>query len=309
MKWYFILLIAVGAVGVIMFVGLCLYLARFVARPHHQSLADVRQRDEGVAAFKPLWQQYDRSAKKSYLIASYDGCQLQAEFIPAVTTSKHYVIISHGYSANRMGSVKYAMMFVSLGYNAVIYDNRGHGSNRNEPTTMGLKESRDLIAVIEDTRKRCGFDIIIGLHGESMGSGLQIMALKYHPAVRFIVNDCGYADLVNVLQGGLRSIFKLPVWLVGPASLLCRLMYGYRFEQCRPIDQLKDNQIPICFIHGQDDDFITSDNSVRMQKETAGYSQLHLIPKAAHAQSVYVDYPGYCAIVKAFTDRVDPRQD
>ena len=56
---------------------------------------------------------------------------------------------------------KPASVFRRVGYNCVIYDDRRHGENEKTVTTFGLKESKDLLAVIRDTRERFGKDIMM----------------------------------------------------------------------------------------------------------------------------------------------------
>ena len=72
----------------------------------------------------------------------------------------------------------------------------------------------------------------------------------------------------------------------------------------RPIDSLAENEIPILFIHGAEDSFILPEHSERMQKETKGYSELHLIPGAAHAASILTAPAEYKGIVAAFLEHI-----
>lgn len=283
--------------------GLSYLLAARVSRPGWNSPEEIRSR----LVKADLLGDFDALPKEEYSVRSFDGYKLHTIFLPAASPSDRYVICSHGYTINYYGSVPYALLFHSLGFHCVIYDSRGHGCNPRTDCTMGVVESRDLIAQIEDCFRRRGPDIRIGLHGESMGSGLQIMALRCRPDIRFIINDCGYADLVNVLAGKLRSEMKLPGWLVYPASLSCRLRFGYSFTAVRPIDQLRENTVPICFIHGDRDSFISCENSVRMQAATKGLSELHLIPGAEHAESLLTNRDEYRRIIESFLQRIDMR--
>ena len=276
-------------------------LASYVALPRCISLADSRA-IENKAGFL---RDYDALPKTEYTIASFDGYVLHAECVPAAVPSRRWVILSHGYTYSRYGSVKYMQLFRSLGYNAVLYDDRRHGLNAKTVCTMGISESRDLLAVIRDTYTRYGKDIFLGLHGESMGSGLEIMALGQRPDVRFVVNDCGYATLLPVLEGQLRQRFHLPGWLAYPASAACRLLYGYAFTRVRPVDSLAGCTVPICFLHGEEDAFIPKSHSEQMQAATAGYSELHLFPGAGHAMSYASNEARYWKIVSAFVRRVE----
>lgn len=66
-------------------------------------------------------------AKEVYTVSSYDGYVLHAEYIETDPQSKKFVIISHGYTYTRYGSYKYVYLFQKLGFNCIIYDDRGHG--------------------------------------------------------------------------------------------------------------------------------------------------------------------------------------
>lgn len=290
-----LILVIIAVIGYIAY-----RLAEYMVHPAYISLEKAKQ----VLEEQGLWEAYDAFSKEMYQVTSYDGYELSTVYIPAEMASKNYVIITHGYTYNRYGSVKYVMMFRKLGYNCIIYDNRGHGENPHVNCTMGLIESKDLIEMIRDTYERYGKDIYLGLHGESMGSGLEIMALRYHPDVQFIVNDCGYGKLIEVLKHKAKQLFHMPAWMVYIASVVCKVVYGYSFQEVEPMKYLVDNTIPICFMHGKADDFIDYQQSVWMDEATKGYHELHLFEGADHAQSIDVDPDGYSAIVEQFLETI-----
>lgn len=275
-------------------------LAAYVAKPRYTSLEKAKK----IAEDGGFWREYDKMEKEETEIASYDGYRLKAFYVPAPENSGKYVIISHGYTYNRYGSLRYLHMFRSFGFNCLIYDNRGHGANPRTKCTMGVRESKDLLQVIDWMYDRFGDKITLGLHGESMGSGLQVMALKEKPRVKFVVNDCGYADLMGVLKHNIGSTLHLPKCFCYLASAACRVIFGYSFTGVRPIDSLGENTVPVCFMHGAADDFIPCSHSERMHRAMTAYSELHLFPGAAHGLSIDSDEEGYCRIVKEFLDKI-----
>lgn len=301
MKIVLILLPVLAVLALLFFSG----LAVFVVHPRRHTLESSRRAEEKHGVFGD----FDSLKSIPYLIISHDGYELHAEFFSAPEPSNKYVILSHGYTYTRYGSVKYLHQFRRLGYNCIIYDDRGHGENIHTKCTLGLRESEDLMAVIADTYARFGSGIYLGLHGESMGSALQITALRYHPDVKFIVNDCGFADLISVLRHKVKHDYGLPCWVVYPASVMSRILFGYAFTEVRPIDSLTDNQIPICFVHGLADDFIDCDHSRRMQAATKGYSELHLFEGADHAQCMASDPERYFRMLSNFLRKVESKQE
>ncbi|MCR5355982.1 MAG: alpha/beta hydrolase, partial [Lachnospiraceae bacterium] len=169
--------------------------------------------------------------------------------------------------------------------------------------TFSICESVDLDLLIKDTRKRYPDAKVLGLHGESLGGATTIAVLKYSPEVDFAVDDCGFAEIISVMKGGLRGM-HIPTWMVYPASVCSRVMYGYSFKEMRPIDALENNKVPILFIHGSDDTFILPDHSERMSRETKGYSELYFIKGAAHAASILTDPEEYRKYVGGFLEKV-----
>ena len=76
------------------------------------------------------------------------------------------------------------------------------------------------------------------------------------------------------------------------------------FGKVSPEESLYDNEIPVCFIHGEDDNFIPCSQSQRMHKINKGYSELHTFPKADHAQSLDSDVERYEDILRDFVAKV-----
>ena len=299
MRYAMIAIIVVLVLSVLCLI-LALRLASFVMTGVRQTLDD---------AMKWQSERYDTSfyndlAHTDYTVKSYDGYELHARLLLCPNHSGRYVIISHGYTDNRIGSLKYAKMYIALGYSCILYDLRGHGLNRKTFTTYGIREGKDIAELVKDTRRRCSDAVRLGLHGESLGAASTITSLQYKPEVDFVVADCGFSDIDNVLRKGYRSA-GAPVLLVDIANLGAKLRYHYSLDSMRPIDSLPDNEIPILFIHGADDTFITPKNSEDMAKSTKGYSELHMIDGAGHAESMLNQPEEYEKIVSEFLKKTE----
>ncbi|MCR4797804.1 MAG: alpha/beta hydrolase [Lachnospiraceae bacterium] len=242
---------------------------------------------------------YEGLQKEDYTVEGDGGYKLHVQYLQNPLKTDKYMIISHGYTDNRMGSLKYAAMYLDLGYHCIIYDLRGHGKNESAPTTYGILEAKDLLCLIKDTKNRYKDLRILGLHGESLGSATTLTCLKYKPQVDFVVADCGFSDLENVLRGGFQSA-HLPAFFLRAASLGMKMRFHYALEEMRPIDALSDNTLPILFLHGASDDFILPKNSKDMAEVTKGYKEIHLIEGAGHAESVLHAPKEYRTYVEAY---------
>ena len=60
---------------------------------------------------------YEKVEKFEYTIRGYKDYILHAELLKCPTASDRYMIISHGYTDNRRGSLKYAKMYLDMGFN------------------------------------------------------------------------------------------------------------------------------------------------------------------------------------------------
>lgn len=283
--------------GLLMAVGF--YFASYAVNGKRQTLEEARAWQE--AHYDLSW--YDGLEKTDYTVESDDGYALHAQFLRNPEPTDKYIIISHGYTDNRFGALKYGGIYLNLGYNLVVYDLRGHGLNEPTHCTYSIRERRDLASIIADTRKRHPDARVLGLHGESLGAATSVAVLGLKPEVDFVVADCGFAEIVPVLEGGVKAM-KLPTAIVSVASLCAKLRYGHGFGEMRPIDSLADNTVPILFIHGAADTFITPDHSARMQAATKGASELRLIEGAAHAASVLTAPGEYAQCVEGFLNRL-----
>lgn len=273
--------------------GFC--MAKYSMTGKRQTLEEARAWQE--EHYDLSW--YDPLKKKEYTVTSYDGYVLHAQFLKNPGDTSRYILISHGYTDNRFGALKYAYMYLEQGFNVIIYDLRGHGLNEPTFCTYSVRERKDLLALIQDSRERYQNMTLFGIHGESLGAATSIAVLEEKPQIDFVVADCGFSEIFSVLRGGLKGM-HLPGFLVNVASLCAKISYGYSFSQMRPIDSLKENRIPILFIHGAEDSFILPEHSEKMKAVTKGYAELHLIEGAGHALSIITDPEAYREYVNKF---------
>ena len=295
------ILLMIICILVVCFLGFSFWLPSYVMTGRRQTI------DE---AWKWQSDHYDTSyyndlKKTEYIVKGFEDYELHTHFLENPVSTDKYIILSHGYTDNHIGTLKYVKMYLDLGFNCVIYDLRGHGENATTFTTYGICEAQDLKAIIEDTRTRYGNMSVLGLHGESLGAATSVTVLKYKPEVDFVVADCGFSDIVNVLRKAYTDN-HVPAFFVDVANVTGKMRYHYSLLEMRPVDSLDDNQIPILFIHGSDDTFIVPDNSRTMSERTAGYSEVHLIPGATHAASVLTDPESYNGYVTKFLNEHVP---
>ena len=137
-----------------------------------------------------------------------------------------------------------------------------------------------------------------------MGAATSLMVLSKKPKVDFVVADCGFSNLYDLIYKAY-DIAKTP-FVLPSVNTAMKLRYGYDMKNTSPKDALVGNEVPVCFIHGEADTFILPENSQVNKAATAGYSELHLVPNAAHAQSREVlGEAEYRSIISNFLKNID----
>lgn len=281
MKWIKRIGIAVAIFTVLSYVIASVYLASSIVRPQTLTLAqeETWEKEHG------MWRDFDTYEKSHYTVNASHGYQLHVTWVKAANpSSDKYVIITHGFRSNRHGAMKYVESYRRLGYHTILYDVRGHGDNAPSTVTLGKQEAMDLMALIDDTYKRYGQAIYLGLHGESMGSSITLHALQYHPHVQFVVADSGFTNLYQLLQEGYEAN-HLSLLLPG-VNWAAKVIYGVDMAQTSAIDAVKSNStIPVTFVHGGSDRFIFPKHSQLLADANETEDNVFIVDGAKHAES------------------------
>ena len=285
------------AVLVVLMIAAGFFIASLIMAVKPCTLAEGRAWQEQEEHVDLSW--YDPLEKMDYTVTSYDGYILHAQFLKNPGDTNRFVIISHGNTGNRFGSMKYAAMYLEKGFNVIVYDLRGHGVNEPTFCTYSIRERKDLLAMILDSRERYPDASLFGIHGESLGAATSIAVLEEKPPVDFVVADCGFSDILPVLKAKAAEMHA-PGFLFDLASVCVRIRFGYSISRMRPIESLNNNTIPILFLHGADDRFSPPEHSERMKEATKGYAEMHLFPGAGHAKSILTDPKAYGEYVASF---------
>lgn len=301
MKFINKLAIGVVVLAVLAYLGFSYTLAKSIVMPKTLTLEEERKWIEE----HNLLGDFDSYDKQDYQIKTYNSSKeytINAQFIKYPEESNKYVIITHGFGSNRNGSIKYVNVYRKLGYNIIIYDVRGHGLNEKTPVSLGNFESEDLYWIIQDTYVRYGEDIYLGLHGESMGSAISLSVLKDNPTIQFVVADCGFSNLYDLIYSSYKD--NNTDLLIYGVNAMTSLVYGVDMKKTSPMDAFYDNEVPILFIHGEDDSFIKPENSKIMFEKNESRDELHIIPNAQHAESrATLGIDEYAKIIEDFLNK------
>ena len=196
-------------------------------------------------------------------------------------------------------------MFLKRGFAVFIYDHRNHGLSGGKNTSYGYYEKFDLKKCTDWIYDKVGKDIIVGLHGESMGAGVALQNIAIDQRIKFCIDDCGYSDAQDLFVHRLKkdyNIKKIP--LVKLASIISKMRVGLEFKDVSPITTLP-KQIPILFIHGEEDDYVPTFMCKQMYSVKNGYKEIYIATGAGHAEAYWKNKVEYEKKVDGFLKAIN----
>ena len=303
MDWWIILLIVLGSllllaiIGYLCFIiGISSMMCNKICTPKHYK--DQADKDKEFASLGTI-DGIDEYQRTPIEFIMPDGYVIHGDY--SLNNKKKFVICMHGHTSNRHGQVKYAYAFYRLGYSLVFYDHRSHGDNQRDYITMGYREHFDAIEVIKQVRAKFGEDIEIGLFGCSMGGATALMCLKETQDLSFVVSDCGFASLEELVREICINHKSIP-WMFLPwTNLFIKKRFHFSFKDARPIDAVKENNnVPVLFIHGQKDDFVFPINAELLYNACASKKRIELFENANHCGSVTINKERYYKVIEEF---------
>lgn len=262
----------------------------------------ILDRELTAGRFRP--EDFESLAKQDVTIVSPFGYKIKALLVEP-HQSNRYIIIAHGVTENKVNSIKYMNLFLKRGFNAVIYDHRRHGESEGKTTSYGHYEKFDLKAVVDWLKKEKGPNLLLGIHGESMGAATMLLyAGMLEDGADFYIADCSFSSLQDQVRYQLKKYMKLPGSLIIPiGNLFLRLRDKYWITDVSPISVIDQIQHPILFIHSKKDDYILPSMTEKLFAKKQGPKMLFLAENGRHAQSLNENAADYEKAIDEFLEK------
>ncbi|MBI5031508.1 MAG: alpha/beta fold hydrolase [Chloroflexi bacterium] len=219
---------------------------------------------------------------------SSDGVPLKGWFIsPSPASDAATLVFVHGLGSNRADLLKEAMMMVSQGYGALLFDLRNHGTSGGSISTLGFYEANDVRGAVLYLLSRPDVNPDrVGLVGHSMGGVAVLRAAARLPQIKAIVTESVFTSLEDNIVQGIIARTGLPPFPFAPFMVwLGERITGLRINQIRPIDDVtRIAPCPVLFVHGEQDTTVRVSNSVKLFEACHYPKGLYLIRHATHAE-------------------------
>ena len=240
---------------------------------------------------------------KEAVVTSYDGLRLFGKCYIA-SADAPWLIMLHGYRSGAerdfCGGLKFG---IDSGFNVLLVDQRAHGKSEGKCLTFGIKERYDCLTWINYVISQAGGSCKIALYGMSMGAATVLMAAgsELPKNVACIVADCGYTSPKAIIKKVIREM-HYPVFPTYAIVRLGGMLFGgFDIEEYSAVQAMEKCDIPVLFIHGDDDRFVPCDMGRENHRHCrAEGKKLLIVPNAGHGMSYMSDKNAYLGTVSEF---------
>lgn len=218
--------------------------------------------------------------------------------------AKRIVIAVHGWRSSwsrDFGII--SRFFDELDCNVLYVEQRGQNASGGQYMTFGIHERYDCRGWVRWVNKTVNSEHLpIYLAGVSMGASTVLMASgqKLPDNVKGIISDCAFTSphdiWAYVIKEKMRLTYRIRSYVVN--DMLKRKAKIQ--EHYSTIDAMKENSVPVLFVHGTSDNLVPVDMTYRNYLACAARKTLLVVPGADHAISCYVDPDRYLAALREF---------
>ena len=209
-----------------------------------------------------------------------DGIKLLGRYYDK--QSDKTMLFVHGYQSNAFNNFSAVMMDVlDQGFNVLLIDQRAHGESGGHFTTMGHREKDDLMQWIEHAEGKNGVEHIF-IYGISMGATTIGYASEHIQSskVKGLVMEAGFTCFYDELDGSLGQVFMRKaamnyIYLSAKSFLKADIKQSIE-------GSLKNNKIPVLFLHGDVDKDVSIDFTKRCFSVCAAPKKMVTVEGAEH---------------------------
>jgi pimeloyl-ACP methyl ester carboxylesterase len=241
-------------------------------------------------------------------LTASDGVRIAGWYIPAGNgnATAATVVLAHGNGKTKSEMLSWAEP-LHAEYNLVLFDFRNHGQSSGTLTTVGVREVRDLQAIV-DWLEQTKSPPSIAVLGVSMGGVAAIDEAATDKRVSAVILDSTHATLVGALQRELESR-GLPLALPGALSILMGglLRTGEDLSIADPVQAIAEiGERPVLIVEAGEDDAVgpnDGDDLKHAAPDDGARVELKDCPRAKHGGSVETCSADYASWVLGFLNR------
>jgi uncharacterized protein len=229
-------------------------------------------------------------ATSSLRLDGTNGIKLGAWYCPGAS-DKPLVILFHGYSGEKTGTLPEAKAFLKMGLSVLLVDFRGSGDSSESYTTVGFDEAEDVAAAVRYARANLPQRVLV-LYGQSMGAAAVLRSVS-SCGVRpdAIVVEAVFDKMLNTVRHRFEAM-GVPSF---PSAALLVFwggrQFGFNGFGHNPVQYARSVTCPILFLHGAADPRARIEEARRVFDAVPGAKRFKEFPTVGHEASV-ARFPG-----------------
>lgn len=234
-----------------------------------------------------------------------DGVKIKGWFIKGIGKgTAPTVIFCHGLGANMSDFTELAAVLSGKGYNALLFDFRGHGESERKASSFGYLEQRDLLGAIRYIKDRKDIDAErIAVYGFSMGGAVAILTAAESTDIKVVISDSSFTTLREQGERLFTGSFLPPSIFLRPVTWMYELYFRVDANKVAPINGIhKISPRGVMIIGGGADEQMPSSDAMRLFAAAREPKELWLIPGAVHGGTLYMAGDEYGKRVLRFLD-------
>lgn len=215
---------------------------------------------------------------------------------PGEPERRSTILFLHGKGGNASEWREEAVRALSLGYNVLLPDLRGHGRSGGAFFTLGFLEKDDLALTVAAANAGFGLDPDrIGIHSCSAGSSVALEFAADRAGIRAIWLESPFAEAFVMARHYLSQATRVPAplldlttrWAVRRAVAHVRRELGLPpgsegLDRVDPLAAVARVHAPILLVHGADDRLVPARFTERLASALPPHSGVWNVPGAGH---------------------------
>ena len=208
--------------------------------------------------------------------------------LPATPRSaRGTVVLLHGYRDAKENVAHWALCLAEAGYRCVLVDLRGHGRSGGDFIGFGSFEVGDLGRVLDDLQKRGLAGDRVGLLGVSYGASMGLLLAAHDKRVAAIVALEPFSNAARALVEFAHGVAPRQAAEISEADFAAAVAKAARRAKFSWSDgdvlaAMEHVTIPVLFIHGAKDTWISPDHSRLLHARAHEPSRLVILPEDEH---------------------------
>ncbi len=224
------------------------YLPRFIMEIKNPFIVLLRKEKERESFDTPAINGKELSFK------AYDGLTMSAHLVYSeVKETKGTIILLHGIRSRKESYVYLSKRLAKLGFNTVALDLRAHGKSEGIFCTFGVKEKKDISALIDYLNQNENIANNIGIWGRSLGGAVTLQAMAIDKRLEFGIVESTFSNFKTITNDYFELILGFRFELFS-SYLASRAESIADFKDAMPINASKEITQPILVIHGSEDE-------------------------------------------------------